>query len=169
MKYLSVIRHAKAARPDKYDTDVERPLTKRGVNDSDLVAKKLSLLSPKVDWLVSSPSVRTRETVDRFVRALHYDEPVIWEQELYGADAGTLLDILSSVPVEIEHAVIIGHNPGMEALVSGLCTGSTVRLNLSMPTATLAHLELDIRWWNQIRWGCGQLQILLKPKLLRAR
>jgi phosphohistidine phosphatase len=79
------------------------------------------------------------------------------------------LHILSSVPAEIEHAVIIGHNPGMEALVSGLCTGSTVRLNLSMPTAALAHLELDIRWWNQIRWGCGQLKILLKPKLLRTR
>jgi phosphohistidine phosphatase len=112
--------------------------------------------------------VRTRQTVDRFARVLDYGEPVIWEEELYGADSGTLLDILSSIPAETEHAAIIGHNPSMEALVSGLCTGSTVRLNFAMPTAALAHLALDIYWWNQIRWGCGQLQILIKPKLLRA-
>ena len=104
-----------------------------------------------------------------FVGVLGYDETVLWEQELYGADATTLMDILSSITCRNRARRDCGHNPGMEELVSGLCTGSTVRLNLSMPTAALAHVELDIFWWNQIRWGCGQLQVLIKPKLLRAR
>ena len=69
MKYLSIMRHAKAARPDKYDTDIERPLTKRGMNDATLIAQQLVLLSPKVDWLISSPSVRTRQTVERLAIA----------------------------------------------------------------------------------------------------
>ena len=130
MKSLSIIRHAKAAHPQESESDFERPLTKRGANDATLIGEQLSRLTPKIDWLVSSPSQRTRQTVERMVDVLGYDQPIFWDQKLYGADAGALATILSSIPPEIEHAAVVGHNPGLEGLVSGLCTGSTVTAEL---------------------------------------
>jgi phosphohistidine phosphatase SixA len=51
--------------------------------------------------------------------------------------------------------------------VAGLAAGAATHLNFNLPTAAIAHLELEIFWWNQIRWGSGQLILLLPPKLLR--
>ena len=34
-------------------------------------------------------------------------------------------------------------------------------------TATLAHFDLDISRWNQLRWGAGQLKLLVAAKHLK--
>jgi phosphohistidine phosphatase SixA len=67
----------------------------------------------------------------------------------------------------MEHVLIIGHNPGMQELISGLAAGSPQRLGINVPAAGLAHLTLEIYGWNQIRWGSGTLHSLIRPKLLR--
>lgn len=167
MKYLSLLRHGKAERPEGYAGDRARPLTSRGQKDAGLVADLLARADPVPDWVISSPAQRTQETAERVAAALGLKHAIIWEERVYDAAAETLLQILSEVPPEIEHAVLVGHNPGLQELVSGLCAGAPDRLNVSMATGALAYLELEIFWWNQIRWGCGALQLLVKPKLLR--
>lgn len=167
MKALTIIRHAKAKDADGYAVDAERPLTDRGHKDAVRVAETLARLDPDVDWLISSPSERTRQTTEHIVTYLDYTKQLQYEQAVYEADAETLLKVLSKVPQEVEHVVLVGHNPGVEELVAGLTAGAPERLNLHMPTAALVHLNLDIFWWNQIRWGCGQLNLLITPKVLR--
>ena len=120
-----------------------------------------------MDWLISSPAARAHETAEQIAAALNFTNPIIWQAAVYLADANTLLTILSEAPQDMEHLVLVGHNPGMEELVAGLCTGAPPHLNLHMPTTALAHLHLEIFWWNQIRWGCGQLQLLVAPKVLK--
>ncbi|MCC9078567.1 histidine phosphatase family protein [Litorilinea aerophila] len=166
MKKLSIFRHAKARRPEKYPQDFDRPLTKRGHQDTRRMARLVARLSPPVDRIVSSPALRTRETTEGLAAALNVSHAITWDERIYEASAETLLTVLGEVPGDAEHVVLVGHNPGMEALVSGLCAGDPARLNLKMPTAGLAHLELEIFWWHQIRWGCGQLQLLAAPKQL---
>jgi len=167
MKTLSIVRHAKAKRPHKFPTDRERPLTKRGRRDARQIASRLARLEPPVDWIISSPAVRTRETVEPVLKTIEYADPVIWEESVYHAQADTLLDVLRHAPDRVEHVVLVGHNPSMAELVAGLSAGSPQRLHLHMPPATLAHLRLEIFQWKQIRWGCGQLRVFLPPKLLR--
>lgn len=167
MKTLTIIRHAKAASPEAYATDFDRPLTTRGHKDAKHIGKLLAYLEPPVDWLISSPAARTRETTGHIIDKSIYPNAVVWQEAVYLADADTLLTLLSEAPQDKEHVVLVGHNPGMEELVAGLCTGAPPHLNLQMPTAALAHLRLEIFWWNQIRWGCGQLQLLITPKILR--
>lgn len=167
MKYLSILRHGKAERPDDYPSDKARPLTARGVKDAGLIGGVLARTEPAPDWIVSSPALRTRQTTERVVELVGLTRQVIWEERIYAAAAETLLQVLSEIPPEIEHAVIVGHNPGLQELVSGLCAGAPERLNVALATGALAQLELEIFWWNQIRWGCGALQFLVKPKLLR--
>lgn len=70
MKLLSVLRHAKAARPEEYATDHERPLTKRGHADSRLMADVVRKVQPAVDFIVGSTAARTRETVQALSAAV---------------------------------------------------------------------------------------------------
>lgn len=169
MKYLSILRHAKAEPDVNYSVDLERPLTTRGQKDAKHIGKLLADIEPTVDWIVSSPAQRTRQTAQEVATILDFPRAIAWHDAIYEADAETLLNVLSQVPAEMEHVLIVGHNPGMEDLVSGLVAGSPRRLSLHMPTACLAHLTLELFGWNQIRWGCGTLHCLIRPKLLRGK
>jgi phosphohistidine phosphatase len=166
-KLLTIIRHAKADRPEGYDTDFDRPLTKRGLQDANWIGELLKHLEPPVDWWISSPALRTRQTTERLVERCGYAGEMQWAPEVYEASAETLLSLLTQVPPEAEHAVIVGHNPGMESLVGGLVVGAPGRLNLHMVTCALAHITLEIAHWNQIRWGAGRLELLTPPKVLK--
>ena len=167
MKLISIIRHAKTEVFNVYGDDFERALTNRGEKDAARIAKRLAKLEPPVDFWLSSPALRASQTTTLMTEAIGYSGTIHWEQSIYMAAAQTLLDILNTVPDEAQHVALVGHNPGMEMLVSGLCTGSPLRLALTMSTGTLAHVELDIYSWEQIRWNCGLLHLLLKPKVLR--
>lgn len=169
MKHLSILRHAKTEHADEYPTDFERPLTNRGHKDAEAIAQLLADHAPPIDWIISSPALRTRETTDHVTDILKYKRGIIWEEKVYEAEAETLLSILTEVPVEMEHVLLIGHNPGMEELISGLAGGSPTRLSVALPTAGLAHLTLEIFGWNQLRWGCGTLHSLIRPKFIRGK
>lgn len=168
MKFLSIIRHAKTERPANYSTDFVRPLTARGHKDTKHMAKLLAQIDPAVDWLVSSTAVRARETTEHLADLLA-PEHIAWTEDVYLAAAETLLAVLKKSPQPAEHVAIVGHNPGMAELVSGLCTGSAQRLNLHMSTGALAHLELEIFRWDQLRWGSGRLRLFMAPKFMRKK
>lgn len=169
MKYLSILRHAKAERPEDYANDIDRPLTSRGHKDALYMGVILAEIEPAIDWIISSPAQRTRDTIHQVTNALKFKRAVVWQEAIYEAEAETLLTVLAQVPPAMEHVLLVGHNPGLEGLVSGLAAGAANRLQLTMATAGLAHLTLEIFGWNQIRWGCGSLHCLLRPKLLRSK
>ena len=167
MKVLSVVRHAKAERPDGYPSDVARPVTSRGHKDAARLGSLLAELQPPVDCILSSPAARAAQTADRMAVALGFTESVTWENAIYLASADTLLELLRRAPEEAEHIVLIGHNPGLEELAAGLCSGAPDNSVLTLITATVAHFDLDIARWSQLRWGAGQLKLLVAAKLLK--
>jgi phosphohistidine phosphatase len=167
MRVLSIVRHAKAERPEGYSSDHARPLTTRGHKDAARIGTLLADLEPKVDCILSSPAARAAQTADRVAAALDYAKSVAWEDGIYLASADTLLELLRRAPEEAQHVVLIGHNPGLEELAAGLCSGAPDNSVLTLVTATLAHFDLDISRWNQLRWGAGQLKLLVAAKLLK--
>lgn len=167
MKTLSIIRHAKAATPDKYANDFDRPLTKRGQKDALQISQLVATLEPAVDWVISSPAIRTRETTEVLVKTQPNTPSIQWEESGYLAEADQWLTLLRIAPPEAGHIAIVGHNPGVSDLVARLAGGTVTHLSFHLPTAALATLTLEIFWWNQIRWGCGQLKLLVPPKPLR--
>lgn len=167
MKYLSVVRHAKAEIANLSSADYHRPLSKRGVKDAKRIGKLLANIQPAVDWIIASPATRTRTTTAAFVEIVDYAGTLQWEDSAYLGDAETWMQLLRVIPPEIEHVLLVGHNPGMANLVAGLASGGPTHLNFHFPPATIAHFQMEIFWWNQIRWGCGQLRMLVTPKYLR--
>jgi phosphohistidine phosphatase len=167
MKVLSIVRHAKAERPDTYPSDYVRPLTVRGYKDAARLGTFMAGLEPKVDCILCSPAARAAQTADSLAAELGFTNSVAWHGSIYLASAETLLELLRRAPEEAQHVVLVGHNPGLEELAAGLCSGASDNSVLTLITATLAHFELDVTRWSQLRWGAGQLRVLVPAKLLR--
>lgn len=167
MKYISIWRHAKAERPEAYPNDYERPLTERGQRDAQRMSAVLARLEPAIDLIVSSPAARTAQTTQVLVAQLHGAIDPQWHAAAYLAAADTLLEMLKALPDAASHVVVVGHNPGMEELASGLCGASPEDVFVRLPTAALAHVVVEASHWSMVRWGAGQLRLLLTPKILR--
>jgi phosphohistidine phosphatase len=167
VRYLTIIRHAKAEDPGGYSNDFQRPLSDRGYKDARNAARVVASMDPRVDLWISSPALRARTTAETIAAEMGDSGEIHFEMRAYPGEAEELIDILAKIPGDSEHIALVGHNPGLENLVSGLCTGRSPSLSVRMPTGAVAHLELEIVRWDQIRWGCGILRTLVAPKLVK--
>jgi phosphohistidine phosphatase len=103
--------------------------------------------------------LRTRQTV-AFV--FEGSSPEIrYDDGLYLASVGKLLEVISCVEGNCDQVVVVGHNPGLEELLLRL-TGVDQRF----PTAALASIALDIDQWPAIFAATGQLDWFVTPKQL---
>lgn len=167
MKHLTILRHAKADVAQTNQSDMDRPLIEKGHRQIKLMAPVIRGIEPAPDRLLSSPALRAVETAEGMAAAIKFDQAVLLEKEIYEAAPTTLLEVLRAQPAPVEHLVLIGHNPSLEMLVSGLCSGEDSRLNLILPTAGIAHITLEVVRWRQVRWGSGILQFVITPRSLK--
>jgi phosphohistidine phosphatase len=114
------------------------------------------------DAIVSSDAHRARQTAEIAAEAIEYDLPITLEHAIYDAGLADLIDVVRAFPKEAGTVLLVGHNPGFEALVVAL-TGidpSEARL----PTAGLAHLELSVEEWSLAGPRTAHLVALRTPK-----
>ena len=147
MTELLVMRHAKSDWSG-FQADIDRPLNKRGQNDADLMGARLLAMNIIPDRIVSSPSQRTRDTVDGLQHHLELDtDRIEYDPMLYLASKSLLLDCIRDNIVEGERLMILAHNPGIDDLVERLSDRplpltDTMKL---MTTAALAHFSVELK------------------------
>lgn len=120
------------------------------------------------DYIVSSPASRARQTIELVCGAAGFDPGIIeWNADLYLADLQTLLEIAGNFPEQANTAMLIGHNPGMEALLLYLAGNEiqTPKDGKYLPTATLARLLVKGNWHN-LRAGSASLVDIMRPRNL---
>lgn len=162
MKTLLLLRHAKSSWDDVSLRDFERPLADRGKRDAPRMGEELKLRAPLPDLIISSPATRARQTTQAIVDAGGLTARLEFNDSIYGATSGELTRLIRRLPDAVNCALMVGHNPGFEEVVSRL-TGSDER----MPTAALACIEFQIDHWNDLEDGAGRLIWLLTPKKLK--
>ncbi len=162
MKTLYLFRHAKSSWADASLADFDRPLNERGKEAAFLMGKVMRQRHVSPANVVCSPAKRTRKTLKVAFESAGLNSQVNLEEGVYLASAEKLFALLSNLDDSQESVMLIGHNPGLEDLVTGL-TGRYERF----PTATLTELELDIDCWRAIRMGCGRIVWLVRPKELK--
>lgn len=173
-KTLQLLRHAKSDWDNAALQDDKRPLAKRGRKDIALVAERAAAdgLCEGLDLVVCSPTVRTRETLDGFVKALPKGVATSFDHHLYGASKKSILKLVSGLPENAEHVLLIGHNPGFHSFALDFCdkkastTEYYVELEAKYPTAALATIEIKGKWSNA-DFGDGRLSGFLLPRELR--
>ena len=166
-RFLTVLRHAKAKPTSVSGGDIDRPLAKSGFKQLQRVCQLLATVKEKPDWIVASPALRTRQTAEKVAELIGYSSNFGWNDRIYAAAPYTLLNILQETHDSARHVLLVGHNPGVAHLVSGLCAGTDGRMNLQFPTAGLAHFEVDIARWRQLHWGSCELRFLVAPRFLK--
>jgi phosphohistidine phosphatase len=158
-KTLLLLRHAKSSWDSSARSDFDRPLAPRGRHDAPRMGRLLAERGPLPEAVVSSPAARARETIELFLEGAAVDVVPRFDQTVYGASVGALLEVVRGLPEKGACALLVGHNPGFEELLAALTESGG-----SMPTAALACIDLGRSRWDEVAAGDGELRWLATPK-----
>jgi phosphohistidine phosphatase len=165
VKTLGLLRHAKSDWDDLALRDFDRGLNDRGKRGAALMGRHIREYGIAFDLLLASPAERVRLTLD----AAHLDIPTRWDERIYLADSGTLIEMLRALGDGPAAVLITGHNPGLQQLIFDLVPVEQENALFDAaarkyPTAAFAVLELAIDRWDQCAPDCGKLVHLARPR-----
>ena len=148
-RQLIVLRHAKAG--PRTETDHERPLTARGHRDAGDAGDYLAEVGVTPDWALVSTATRAVETWMDVATATGSTIRAHFRDDLYGADAWEVLEMIQSVPTIAERLIFVGHNPTASELVDLLNDGEgdpdiEARLLDGYPTAAVTVFDVGSVW-----------------------
>ncbi len=171
MLTLSLLRHAKSSWDDPSLDDHDRPLNKRGTQGADTMGGYLAERKDNPDVVLCSDAVRTRQTLKRIQPHLGTPPPkIVIDPELYLAPATLMLAQLRKTDAAFSHVMMIGHNPGMQALALDLAGSGSKRdiatMAIKFPTCGLAVLTFEVEAWSEVRPAGGRLQTFVTPRSL---
>ncbi len=120
------------------------------------------------EHVLCSTSTRTRQTLDAVLSEFEAEPSIDFEEALYLAGPGEMLDLVQSLPDTVESVLLVGHNPGTEMLAAALSgDGPQEKVHLMrarFPTAGLAIIELSVDRWKDVVSGCGTLKEFVRPR-----
>lgn len=143
------MRHA-STEPGRAGGDHGRVLDEQGRHDAPLVGARLAALGWIPQVMVSSDATRTRQTWELMVPALGDEMTTRFHRKLYLAGPSAISAALRDTPDATGIVMALGHNPGWEDAVSGLCNvrvrmlpGSAALLEVQAPTWAAALARTD--------------------------
>ena len=160
-KVLILFRHAKAEQvPGK--PDHERTLTGRGHRDAKAAGAWLHEHELGPELVLCSTAARTRETWAAAVDGGACGESVEFDDGIYSGGAQTVLQTVRETAGDPQVVIVVGHNPTMAMLASGLSEGdgSTAAhecLAAGFPTSSLAVLRYAGPW-SGLDFGTAALE-----------
>jgi phosphohistidine phosphatase len=169
MRRVMLLRHAKSdwslAAGDR-----ERPLNERGQDAAPKIGRYIAQAQTVPDLILCSTAQRTRQTCDLITASFSTVPKIVFEEELYLAEAGTIIGLIRATPDTIRRLMIIGHNPGIHQAAADL-TGSgnakdRATLSARFPTAALAVIDFANGGWADVLPHAGKLDRFITPRLL---
>ena len=149
MKRLILMRHAEAGWHINMD-DHERPLSASGIRDAKKIGSWLKEKAYMPDEVISSTSVRTRETLSYLL----LDCPQIFERSLYLADADQMKSTLKTLLSET--VILLAHNPGITELAYDLMKHEEKHENfMDFPAASTLVIDFKADRWSEVKSDSG--------------
>jgi phosphohistidine phosphatase len=143
VRELFLVRHAEAETANYGMKDVERSLTPDGEVMASKMGKFLAKVITSTDHILSSISMRTRQTTALLAEQLQYNPvQVEFTEELYEASTRILLRVINGLSDEYKKVVIVGHNPSITYLAEYV-TGNEIG---NVTPAGIVHLKLKGSW-----------------------
>jgi len=146
-KTLHIVRHGKSSWDYENISDIDRPLSPRGINNAYLMAKKLSERKVEPDRFITSPANRALYTSIIFSRVLKFPyEKIQISDSIYMGSTDDLVELIRSQDKSVTNLLIFGHNPAFTALANQLMENYLDNI----PTAGIVSLTYSIESWDQI-------------------
>src|SRR5215471_14795586 len=148
-----LLRHAHAEALKAGQTDAERPLDRRGIDEAKAAGRWLRKHAALPARILCSPSVRTQQTLQEALG----DVASTSEPRIYEASAGELIALIDD-NADAKRLMLVGHNPGFETLVALLATGQSGDFR-GVPPGGIAWFEID----GAAEPGAGRLEAFWSP------
>jgi phosphohistidine phosphatase len=112
------------------------------------------------DHVLCSTATRARETIKLFAQGARLKAPVDFLDALYLAEPAAILREIRAHARSSERVMVVGHNPGLESLVS-ILTGERVDL----ATTALAECILPVDRWSKLNLKtAATLRSIIHPR-----
>ena len=168
MRRLLLLRHAKAEKSAPGGGDFDRSLAARGREESPKIGVYMAHHGLAPDLVIASPALRARETWELAAPAFAPTPPVVWEDRLYNAEVGTILNLVKRAKPPT--LLLVGHNPGLHDFARQMIAAGDVeareRLNENLPTAGLLVIDFAFKDWGKLHARSGRLDRFVSPRLL---
>jgi phosphohistidine phosphatase len=166
MKKLILMRHAESQPEQSGLNDRERPLSGEGMEELELIRRKLQGRLQGLNLVLCSNVKRTRQTLEGIKAILPSACDSAFDDGLYHAPAASLLNRLQELEDHLEFVMVIAHNPGVSDFLN-LVVASTqkpVGVPKMFPTSGVAVFDGNFKKWKEAAPARFQLQAFLKPE-----
>lgn len=167
MRRLILLRHTKSDWPSGM-VDHDRPLAARGRRAAPLMGRLLLDRGYIPDKVLVSTAQRTVETWALASAGLIRLPPAEQDPRIYEAPPHALANLIRETDDAVGTLLIVGHNPGIEALAYDLVAAGPAearqRMSRKYPTGGLAVIDCAIGSWRELHAGCGTLVDFVVPR-----
>lgn len=159
---LILTRHAKSSWDNPGLSDHARPLNKRGRESAAAIGAWLKEKRWLPDELLSSSSVRTRETWERMGLDAERQR---FTDDLYHASPDRMFRLLSAATGET--VLMLGHNPGIAGFADAIVEQAPLHDRFfDYPTGATTVICFDIDDWRDLNWRSGRVLGFVIPREL---
>ena len=160
-KNLHIVRHGKSSWDFDNISDIDRPLSPRGINNAYLMAKKLGERKVVPDKFLTSPANRALYTSIIFSRVLKFPyEKIEISDSIYMGYTDDLLKLIASQDDALSNLLIFGHNPAFTALANVLMDSYLDNI----PTAGVVSLGFEAKSWEEAVGKVAETDFFDYPK-----
>lgn len=160
MKILLLVRHGKSSWDDDSLSDPDRPLAPRGFKEVPVVAKMIKNHSYFSDYIVSSPTLRTRQTTELLLQGLEIKNPmIVWDTNLYNQQAKFIFKWLKRLDNDVKMPMLVAHDTFLAELVY-LLTNKKIE---KFYTSACAVIHLNIDQWSDLKESNNELLHFFHP------
>jgi phosphohistidine phosphatase len=159
---LILLRHAKSDKSNMNMADIERPLEASGRQEAKEMGAFMKENTHVIDVIFSSPSVRTKQTLEIICPLIGYDfSKVVWDSSLYACSGEHIIEFVKEHGATNSHVMIVGHNPSITDAANALQKENTIT---EVKTCGAVSIWFPTSSWKEISDTTGELQYYHKPK-----
>lgn len=165
MKKLILMRHAEA-QPEQFGlNDRDRPLSGAGMEELDLIRRKLQGKLQGLQFVLCSTVKRTRQTLEGIKPILPSVCESAFDERLYHAPVASLINCLHGLEDTQDFVMVIAHNPGVSDFLNLVVasTQSHPSMGKMLPTSGVIIFEGNFKKWQDASPARFTLQEFLVP------
>lgn len=150
MKTLYIVRHAKSSWEYDGIKDIDRPLKKRGINDSYLISKVIKDKIETPNVFVSSCANRALHTAMIFSYTFNFPlSNMKISKSLYSFSDGYLIKTVKALDDGFESAIVFSHDHGINTFVNKFGN----KFIGHVPTCGVIGIKFKDKHWKNIKKG----------------
>lgn len=166
MKKLILMRHAES-QPEQFGlNDRERSLSCEGMQELELIRRKLQGKLQGLNLVLCSNVKRTRQTLEGIKAILPSVCESTFDDGLYHAPGASLLNRLQDLEDAIDFVMVIAHNPGVSDFLNLVMASTQIHAGVPkmFPTSGVAIFNGNFKKWQDAAPALFRLQTFLAPE-----